>query len=155
MHFHALPTETVRALQSGAPDAHGDPCERTVSDGIGTPCRHCLMDVPAGAGMLILAHRPFATLHPYAECGPIFLCADACGRGGDDGALPAILRTSPEYLVKAYDRRERIIYGTGAIVPSDAIAARAGDLLEEPEVAFVDVRSARNNCFLTRITRNP
>jgi hypothetical protein len=30
----------------------------------------------------------------------------------------------------------------------------ADTLLADPEVAFVDVRSASNNCFMTRITRS-
>ncbi|MFN7050754.1 MAG: DUF1203 domain-containing protein, partial [Gemmobacter sp.] len=74
LHFTPIPTETVRALQSGAADANGQSPERHVSDGGGNPCRHCLQMIPAGAGMLILAHRPFTRLQPYAESGPIFLC---------------------------------------------------------------------------------
>ena len=76
IRFQALPTETARHYQAGGADAYGNPPERAVSDGAGNPCRHCLRDVPKGAAMLILAHRPFATLHPYAEAGPIILCAD-------------------------------------------------------------------------------
>ena len=34
------------------------------------------------------------------------------------------------------------------------VAARAEDLLARPEIAFVDVRSARNNCFQARIRRD-
>ncbi|MEO8531900.1 MAG: DUF1203 domain-containing protein, partial [Deltaproteobacteria bacterium] len=33
------------------------------------------------------------------------------------------------------------------------IETYAETLLADPEVAFVDIRSARNNCFQTRITR--
>ena len=53
MHYLALPTDTVRALQSGALDAYENPPEHSVSDGHGNPCRHCLQDIPKGAGMLI------------------------------------------------------------------------------------------------------
>lgn len=153
MHIQAMPTDVVRALQNGGTDAHGIPAERTISSGSGTPCRHCLNNVPEGEEMLIFAHRPFEGLHPYAECGPIFLCAAACERGGGSRDLPPILKNSPTYLVKAYDGRERIIYGTGAITPSDQIIARAATLMADPKVAFVDVRSASNNCYLARMTR--
>ena len=77
MRFLALPTDTVRALRAGAPDAHRRAPERAVSDGGDNPCRHCLTEIPEGRGMLVLAHRPFTTPQPYAESGPIFLCADA------------------------------------------------------------------------------
>lgn len=153
LHFQGLDTDTARAIRRGAPDAHGRPAETFgLSDGRGAPCRHCLAEVPKGQGVLVLAWRPFATAHPYAETGPVFLCAEDCVSGAG-ARLPASLRASPDYLVKAYSTDERIIYGTGAIVRSEEIAARAETLLEDPHVAFVDVRSARNNCFLTRITR--
>ena len=153
MHYTALPTDTVRALQSGQPDAYGAPPERTVSDGTGTPCRHCLSDVPAGAGMLILAHRPFPDPQPYAETGPIFLCADPCAQGGG-AEVPAVLTTSPDYLLKGYTPDNRILYGTGAVIPREAVPDRAAAILDDPRVAYVHVRSARNNCYLLRIDRD-
>ena len=55
IRFTPLPTATVRALQSGGPDAYGQPPERHVSDGGGNPCRHCLRMIPAGAPMLVLS----------------------------------------------------------------------------------------------------
>jgi hypothetical protein len=151
--FEAMPTDAVRAIRAGGPDAYGNPAERgAISDGDGVPCRHCLKDVPTGREYLILAHRPFPAAQPYAETGPIFLCADDCERGG--GAdVPAILTTSPDYLLKAYRTDDRIFYGTGRMVPKDDAADYAEGLLQNPDVAYVDVRSARNNCFQMRIRR--
>ena len=149
--FTPIPTETVRAYQAGGPDANGQPPERQISDGGGNPCRHCLQMIPQGAGMLILAHRPFPAPQPYAELGPIFLCADPCEAGGGS-ALPEML-VSPDYILRGYGADDRIVYGTGAVVPTDRIAARAADLLADPRVAYVHVRSARNNCYQVRIDR--
>lgn len=78
LQFAAIPTETVRVCQAGGPDANGQSPEQMISDSDGNPCRHCLRMIPQGAAMLVMAHRPFPTLQPYAELGPIFLCADAC-----------------------------------------------------------------------------
>lgn len=151
--FEALPTDLVRAWRAGVPDANGQPPERgAVSDGSGVPCRHCLHEVPAGAGYLVLAHRPFPAPQPYAETGPIFVCADDCPRWQGDG-LPPILRTSPDYLLKGYGSDFRIRYGTGRVVPAAEVADYAGQLLADPALAFVDVRSARNNCYQLRICR--
>lgn len=142
----------VASVRSGGVDANGQVAERTVSDGGGNPCRSCLHDIPKGAGMLICAGRPFAALHPYAETGPIFLCADDCAPWLGKG-VPPVLTTSPDYLVKAYSADERIIYGTGQITLSGNILDVAGQLLSRDEVAFVDIRSSRNNCFQTRVRR--
>jgi hypothetical protein len=152
--FTPIPTATARALQAGGPDANGQPPERTLSDGDGNPCRHCLRPIPAGAGMLILAHRPFPAPQPYAEVGPIFLCADAasCAAAVPSASLPAIL-SSPDYILRGYGRDHRIVYGTGAVVATARLAAEAEARLADPRVAYLHVRSARNTCFQVRIDR--
>jgi len=151
--FHALPTDTVRALQNGQPDFYGQPAERTVSDGQGNPCRHCLSNTPEGQQMLILSHRPFPNDQPYAEVGPVFLCGDACERHQTSGTLPPILQTSPDFLIKGYGADDRIIYGTGKIVTSDELIATSVRIFGDHDVAYIHVRSARNNCYQCKITR--
>ncbi len=153
IQYVAMPTDTVRAYQNGAPDAYGAAPERAVSDGGGNPCRHCLRDIPKDAGMLVLAHRPFEGLHPYAETGPIFLCAEACARGGG-AAVPEVLQTSPDYLLKGYSSDDRIVYGTGAITLSERLSDYAAEVFANPDVAYIHVRSARNNCYQARIDRD-
>jgi hypothetical protein len=151
MRFVAIPTEIARAYQAGGPDANGQRPEHKVSDGGGNPCRHCLRMIPEGAGMLVLAHRPFPAPQPYAEVGPIFLCAGPCAAGGGEG-LPEVL-AAPDYIVRGYGADDRIVYGTGGVVATDRIASRARELLADARVAYVHVRSARNNCFQCRIER--
>lgn len=151
MRYVAIPTELVRHYQAGGQDVNGQVPERVVSDGGGNPCRHCLRMVPKGAGMLILAHRPFPGPQPYAEVGPIFLCADPCQQGGGEDRPEAL--ASPDYIVRGYGADDRIVYGTGGVVATGVIPARAEELLADPRVAYLHVRSARNNCYQVRIDR--
>ena len=151
IRFTAIPTATARAYQAGGPDANGQHPERHISDGTGNPCRHCLQMIPKGAGMLILAHRPFPAPQPYAELGPIFLCADACAAGGGSD-IPEIL-ASPDYIIRGYSAENRIVYGTGAVVPTPTIPAEAEARLTDPRIAYLHIRSARNNCYQLRIDR--
>lgn len=153
MRFTPYAQEFVDAIRAGGPDAYGTPAEHAISDGVGTPCRSCLRDVPKGADMLVLAARPFPDAQPYAETGPIFFCAAPCTPYAGDG-VPPILKTSPDYLMKGYTADNRTRYGTGQITPADEIASYAQALFEREEVAYIDVRSARNNCFLARIPRD-
>lgn len=81
LKYLPMPSNEVRALQAGGKDAYGCAPERTVSDGDGNPCRHCLDFVPKGAGMLILAYRPFPDVQPYAETGRSF-CVPTPARPG-------------------------------------------------------------------------
>jgi hypothetical protein len=151
MRYVAIPTKVARHYQAGGADANGQVPERVLAEGGGNPCRHCLKMVPEGAGMLILAHRPFPAPQPYAELGPIFLCADPCEPGGGE-ERPEIL-ASPEYIVRGYGPDDRIVYGTGGVVATAAIPERAAALLDDARVAYVHVRSARNNCYQVRIDR--
>lgn len=150
LNFLPYDNDEVACLRSGGLDAYGNPAERSISDGQGKPCRSCLCNIGDGREMLICAARPFAASHAYAETGPVFFCADECTPHGGAG-IPAVLQTSPDYLLKGYDEHERIVYGTGQITPKGQVAGYAATLLERAEIAYVDVRSARNNCFLTRI----
>lgn len=150
--FLPYDADFVATVRAGGPDANGQPAEHAVSDGAGTPCRSCLDHVPEGKGMLILSARPFPAPQPYAEQGPIFLCAESCTPWAGAG-LPPILTTSPDYLLKGYSADHRIVYGSGRIVLSAQIVPYAQELLSRPGIAYVDVRSARNNCFQTRIVR--
>lgn len=150
--FKALPTDAVRALQRGGADAYGLMPERQISDGDGVPCRHCLKNVAAGEAYLVLAYRPFPELQPYAETGPIFLHAEECERAAEVELLPEMLESS-DYIVRGYGKDDRIVYGSGGVIPTDAIAARAETLFERDDIAYVHIRSARNNCYQCRIDR--
>ncbi len=154
MRFTAIPTKDAEALRAGAPDANGQPAERTISTGTGNPCRHCLQNIPKGAEMLICAYRPFSDPQPYAEVGPIFLCAEPCERFEEDTRIPPILTTSPDYLVKGYTADDRILYGTGTVVPTPDMSEAIAAIFEQPDVAYIHVRSARNNCYQARVDRD-
>ena len=128
--------------------------ERKISDGDGVPCRHCLRNVAAGDAYLVLAYRPFPALQPYAETGPIFLHARECDRRREirRRCQPCLQRPATTSCA-GYGADDRIIYGTGAVVPTPAIVARAAELLASPDTAYLHMRSARNNCYQCRIER--
>jgi hypothetical protein len=151
--FVSMPTDVVRALQAGAPDANGQVPERHISDGDGVPCRHCQQDVAAGEPYLILNYRPFPAPQPYAETGPIFLHADECPRYPEAAELPPVFAVRKLFLLKGYNKQDRIVYGTGQLVPPAEINKAAAAILARDDVAYVHARSAYNNCFQCRIER--
>lgn len=153
LNYLPIPTEQVRAYQDGGVDAYGHLPEKTVSDGGGNRCRHCLCYIPKGAEMLVLAHRPFPSTQPYAETGPLFLCADHCPKPRETSTRPEVMIGAPDLLLRGYDASDRIVYGTGAVVPSSDTETQANRILDHPDVAYVHVRSAANNCFRLRMER--
>ncbi|RUX35208.1 DUF1203 domain-containing protein, partial [Mesorhizobium sp. M4A.F.Ca.ET.050.02.1.1] len=60
---------------------------------------------------------------------------------------------SSDYIVRGYGRNDRIVYGSGGVIPTVGIAARAETLFERDDIAYIHVRSARNNCYQCRIER--
>ena len=72
-------------------------------------------------------------------------------RGGGKG-IPQILE-SPTYILRGYGHDDRIVYGTGAVVPTKTLPDEAARRLADPRIAYLHVRSARNNCFQVRIDR--
>jgi hypothetical protein len=146
IRFVALDPDLVCHWQQGGADANGQTPERQISDGVGVPCRLTLAMVPKGEPYLVLAHRPFPAPQPYAEVGPIFVHATAREAGGGDARLPQFL-ASPRYLLRGYDERDRIVYGTGQIVATSRLLDAAGMVLARPDVAYLHARSAANNCY--------
>ncbi|MBL4807401.1 MAG: DUF1203 domain-containing protein [Rhodobacteraceae bacterium] len=151
LSYHPIPTDHARHLQQGGADANNQPAEHDISDGNGNPCRHCLKNIPQGAKMLICAYRPFPAAQPYAEIGPIFLCADEC-TSYDAQNAPDVLKTSATYLIRGYTADNRIAYGTGKITAMADLATASAKILNANGIAYVHVRSASNNCFQCKIT---
>ncbi len=151
LRYTPMPSALAARYRRREPDAYGLTPEIHVSDGIGMPCRHCLANIKAGDSYLILAYRPFPELQPYAETGPIFLHAEECDAYAGGAAVPPILTTSKDYLLRGYSEDNRIVYGSGSVVPVADINTRAAELLHRPEIAYIHVRSARNNCYQCRI----
>ncbi|MBE1283960.1 MAG: DUF1203 domain-containing protein [Rhodobacteraceae bacterium] len=153
LEFHGLPSADVDNIHRTGRDSYGDPVERHASaEEGGMPCRHCLQNVPAGQPYLALAHRPFKTRNPFTETGPIYICDPGCTQAEPSSEPPAFL-DAPHYILRGYSADERIVYGTGAVTPRVDLTVYAAHLLERPDIAFVDLRSASNNCFLCRIYR--
>ena len=153
IRYVSMPTEEAQAFWAGAADANGQVPEVHVSDGDAVPCRHCQQDVAKGERYLVLAYRPFPGRQPYAEVGPIFLHAEPCARYPEAGETPPMFLKRQSYLLKGYNTGNRIVYGTGQIVPPAEINAAAARIFAHGDVSYIHVRSATNNCFSCRIDR--
>ena len=62
-------------------------------------------------------------------------------------------RPTSQMILRGYGADDRIVYGTGSVVGADQVETRARAILADPDVAYVHMRSATNNCFTLRIDR--
>jgi hypothetical protein len=150
--YSGIPSLVAEAYRSGAQDANGQVPERKISDGKGVPCRHCLGNVGKDEPYLVLAYRPFPAPQPYAEVGPIFVHAEPC-EPHIQGGFPERERNGDGRILRGYGTDDRIVYGTGTVVSNDEIEDKAKTILARPDVAYVHMRSANNNCYTLRIDR--
>jgi hypothetical protein len=67
--------------------------------------------------------------------------------------LPPVFAVRKLFLLKGYNAQDRIVYGTGQLVPPVEINDAAAGILARDDVAYVHARSAYNNCFQCRIER--
>jgi hypothetical protein len=152
LSVRGISSEEVERIRRGGPDANGQPALVRIAEGPANPCRHCLGLITEGEEKLVLAYRPFPALQPYAELGPIFLHARACGRY-DAERLPAWFDFMDPALVRGYGADDWIRYDTGAVVRGPEIDAACRRILADPTIAYVHVRS-KFNCFQCRVDRS-
>jgi Protein of unknown function (DUF1203) len=143
----------VDEVRRGGADAHGQPAVLRIAEGPANPCRHCLELIRPGDEKLVLAYRPFGTLQPYAEVGPVFLHRRACERYAGR-SVPAWFAFLDPAIVRGYDREDWILYETGAVVRGTDVQAACEKILSDEAVAYVHVRS-KFNCFQCRVDRAP
>ncbi len=151
--FTPISTETATAWRNGALDAYRQKPVRRSSDG-GAPCRYCLQNVPAGEAVLLGAYKPFSGTGAFTETGPIFICEKPCTRfDGVPNQLPPVIAQRDQFIMRGYSADEQIDYNTGQLVHVDALIDKAQRIFEDPDVAFIHIRSAAYTCFTTRIDR--
>jgi hypothetical protein len=146
-----IATAEVERIRNGGADANGQPALVRIAEGVANPCRHCLGLIAEGSEKLVLAHRPFDAAQPYAEIGPIFLHRDPCERY-ESRALPGWFTFLEPAIVRGYGADHWIRYDTGFVVPGPEIAAACREILGDPSIAYVHVRS-KYNCFQCRVGR--
>lgn len=134
-----------RAARSGAPDH-----TVVVADSPeGYPCRHCLRFAKPGERLILFPYASIPAGHPYSETGPIFVHEQPCQRYSMIDQVPPDLRRGR--VIRAYNSNYDMIHAE--VVNGSEPDAVIEKLLEKPETAFVDVRSATRGCYTFRIQR--
>jgi hypothetical protein len=144
-----LPSEVADAARRASDASAPDHAVVTADSATGYPCRHCLRWAKPGERMILF---PFAAIppgHPYSETGPIFVHKQPCERYAVTGEYPLDFRSGRVF--RAYNSEYDMI---------DAKPVNGGEpevvietLLQNPQTAFVDARSADRGCYTFRIER--
>jgi hypothetical protein len=141
----AMPGDELERIRARGVDDFGNVLEpETVASG-GTPLRCCLRDADPGERVVLIAYRPAAVAGPYAEVGPVFVHAEACGGYADEDRYPEGFR-SRNQLLRAYDARGRQV--ENVVVDGPAAERAITDLLGRPGVAYLHSRNVLAGCYM-------
>jgi len=134
-----------KAAKTGAPD-HAV----VIADSPrGFPCRHCLRWADPGEHLILFPFAAIAPGRPYSESGPIFVHANHCERYSATHEYPPEFRQGR--ALRAYNADHSMI--DAHLVNGEELEAIVESFLENPETAFVHVRSASHGCYTMQIER--
>jgi len=144
-----LATEIAEAARRAAASGAPDHAVVTADSPRGYPCRHCLRWAQPGERLILFPYAAIPGGHPYSETGPIFVHQEACQRYAAVEQYPSEFRSGRAFRVynSTYDMIDaKVVNGHD---PEPVIEK----LLQNPETAFVDARSADRGCYTFRIER--
>ena len=151
-----LPTAFLEHTRAEQIDALGQPVKRFFSLEGGEPCRDVLRRARPGEELILASYSPFAKVGPYKEYGPVFILANQSHEPVRFDALPLENQGFSDYfgqqlVLRAYDAEETMV--EAVLVSAEEATAKAQQLLQIPEIAFVQARFPAAGCFACRIER--
>lgn len=147
----AIPTEMAEAVRSTMKSPkYGFPAHREVAAGR-APCRHCLELVKLNQEEAILfTMDAFHGLDVPPSPGPVYIHAEECNRYEDAGAIPQTYR-GRLLTLEAFGADRKLL--AEVRVTDSQEENIANELLQNPKVEYVNVRSTEAGCFLFRLAR--
>ena len=151
LNFQIVPlaTEVADAARRAAKAGAADHAFITADSPTGYPCRHCLRWAKPGERMILFPYAAIPSGHPYSESGPIFVHEQPCERYAATGEYPSDFRSGRVF--RAYNSEYDMI--DAKPVNGGELEAVIEALLQNPQTAFVDARSADRGCYTFRIER--
>ena len=144
-----LPTEIAEAARHAVKAGASDHAIASADSPGSSPCRHCLRWAQPGERVILFPYAAIPSGHPYSETGPIFVHADECQRYSATNEYPTDFRNGRVF--RAYDASYNII--NAQLVNDSEPEAVIESLFQNPDTAFVDVRSVTHGCFTFRVQR--
>lgn len=147
----AIPTETARQVRETlkAP-GYGFPAQIEISADE-APCRHCLRLTRPGIDQRILfTYDCFEGVETLPLPGPVYVHAHACERYDESAGFPEQIRPR-KVTFNAYADGRRLLHQK--YTDGGNVDGAIGELLADPAVRYLHVRSTPAGCYTFRIER--
>jgi len=149
--FEPIPPAVLEQIRQAGVDEAGNRLTTQVDAGGGSPLRCCLRESAPGEQVLLIAYTPPGTRGAYAERGPVFIHAEACGGYLTPDRYPPAL-SHRQQVVRAYNRDGQI--ADGVLVSNGEHATTViSDLFTRPDVALMHLRNVGYGCYNFAVRR--
>lgn len=149
---HAIDHARLDHVRRNGTDGHGNRLAPFAAAGRNEPLRCCLRNAEAGEQITLISYAPFDHASVWTEVGPVYIHADRCGGYAPTGRLPAQLATGPRVL-RTYRADDSMSYDHNTVVADRrGLEPVVAQLLREPDVNTVHVRTLAPQCFLYAVS---
>ncbi|KIL85890.1 hypothetical protein FAVG1_10859 [Fusarium avenaceum] len=138
-------------LPAPLPPLGDHPVTMTAYDGLGAPCRRCLLDASPGEIVHLIGYDPFPvdSVTPYRGTYAIFVHAHDCtpfsGTTLPDSQLNRL------QVARAFDENHMLV--ASEIVNRSEFEKVIGEMLADRKASYVNVYNAKPGCFAVRVER--
>lgn len=147
-----MPTSVLQRLRTDGNDDFGNTVSVSTDRG-GAPLRCCFHEAVPGERVALVAYQPALIGRAYAEVGPVFIHADACGGYQDANAYREAFRHRSQVL-RADDGKGRQVYSMNRITEGWEAEAVTTAVFASPEVDYLHSRNVLAGCFMLTIARS-
>ena len=151
LRVEALAPDRLDAIRNAGVDDGGNAVYPARTAEGGEPLRCCLHIARPGEQMLLIAYRPFGQPSAYAETGPVFVHANACGGYPCPDTYPEEFR-GRQQVFRCYDAAGNILGGHLA-EPTEDVETVVGELFADQAVEYIHTRNVVFGCYMLELRR--
>ena len=144
----AIDSARLDVIRTTGADGHGNQLRPFAATGHGEPLRCCLRYAEPGEQITLISYAPFERPSVWKEVGPVYVHTDRCRGYTATAQLPEQLASGPRVL-RTYRADNTMNYEHNTVVNEEVdLQPILTQLLREPGVATVHVRTLAPQCFL-------
>lgn len=147
-HIIPLPTDVANRARHVALTSQSDHAIVIADAPSGFPCRHCLRWAEPGEAMILFPYQTIPADRPYGDRGPIFVHEKECERYSALAEYPAAF--GGRRVLRGYNAKDEIIAAELTESDPELVIER---MLTNPEISFLQVRSATYGCYTMKVER--
>ncbi|MCE7007878.1 DUF1203 domain-containing protein [Kibdelosporangium philippinense] len=146
IRYTAIPAPRLEAMRDAGKDEFGNKWQLRVAEGW-EPLRCCLRKAAVDEDIALICYAPWDSPSPWMEAGPVFVHYEACSGYPATTEYPELFRHN-KAILNPFDHTGARAYDHITFLDrEDDHEAALTEVLSQPEVAFVHVRSRKAGCF--------